>query len=101
MFIKQYGSVFELVDTLGEQLGSVDSTIDELFPHIAKKILFLWGSPECVQYLDELIHFRPTSDRPTRQGFPLQAILELDIILKAHHKEFPQYKQADDIWAGR
>lgn len=83
-------SLFEMLPAIGEQMGSIDSIIDERFPHISKKIIFLWGSTECLQYIEnDLLHHSPTPDRPIRQGFPLQVLLELDIIHKEHQRQFP------------
>lgn len=95
MFLKGFDKVFDMLPTLGEQMGSADSIIDEQFPHIAKKILFLWGSQECVDYIEQdLLHFTPTPERPERAGFPLQVLLELDIILNEHIKRFPLYRSS-------
>lgn len=47
--------------------GLPQSTIEQRFPHIAKKLIALWRSEACTVYLSSLT----VADRPGRQGFPL------------------------------
>ena len=94
-------TVFELLPELGEELGCIDTTIDEQFPHIKEKILFLWGSVECADYLDSLLNYAPDPQRPnSRQGFPFQTVRELNIIQREHDRLFPYsnsvYRQRKD-----
>ena len=105
--MKTYDSVFDLVPNIGIEMGSVDSIIDNDFPHISKKILLLWESQELVNYIEnDLMCTEPTPDRPSRKGFPLQVLMELDIILKYHIKMFPYFKStqatlSSDHWTIR
>ena len=65
--------------------------IDLNFPHIAEKILLLWGSSECMDYLEELLNYVPTSERPElRQGFPFAVMTELSVIQNHHIAQFPE-----------
>lgn len=94
-------NLFDLVPEIGEQMGCLDSVIDHQFPHIAEIILSLWGSSECMDYLDELLNYVPDVQRPHgRQGFPFPAMRELTIIQQYHVSEFPnldsQWKRRSD-----
>ena len=96
--------LYDLVPEIGEKTGMIDSYIDVNYPHIAKKLLLLWGEPECLMELDNLLNYSYSPDRPNRQGFPLQVMTELFIILEKHHKEFPKVKadiihRIEDPWA--
>lgn len=95
--------LYDMLPELGEKMGSADSIIDARFPHIAKNIIIMWGSSECMDYLDSLINYTPTSDRPDRQGFPFHAIIELNHIMSIHQEKFPTIKsrysiRANDPW---
>lgn len=85
-------NLYDMIPAIGEQTGYVDSIIDEQFPHIAEKIWIMWGSEECMNYIENLVNYSPTADRPERQGFPFQALIELNIILDEHQKQFPNIK---------
>lgn len=70
-----------------------ESLLEELFPHVAKKLCLLWGSQEFYSYVeDDLFHHTPTTDRPVREGFPLTVLIELDAVLRAHIDAFPGLK---------
>lgn len=88
----QYKNLFEMLPTLGEHTGYIDSIIDVDYPHISKKIILMWGSNECVDYIESLINYSHSHDRPMRQGFPLQALLELQFVLDEHVRQFPYMK---------
>ena len=77
----------QLVPEIGET-----SVIDENYPHIVEKLIFLWDSPECMQYLDELLGYTYTSERPERRGFSLAALNELHLTQQTHHRLFPYVK---------
>jgi len=81
--------LFKLIPEIGEERGSADSVIDHQFPHIAEKILWLWGEPECMEYLENLINWSPDESRKDRQGFPFAVIIELNIIRRVHHERYP------------
>ena len=53
--------------------GLAESTIEQKFPHIAKKLTALWPSEACALYLSSLF----ISDRPNRQGFPTDVMEDL------------------------
>lgn len=82
-------TIFEVVPEIGEELGCIDSAIDHHFPHIAEKLLFLWGSSECAEYIISLLDGSYEVGRPSREGFPLWALKELLIIQKIHDERFP------------
>ena len=70
--------------------------INEAYPHIGKKIAFLWGQSEFNQMLCNLIN--DTRDG-NRQGFPkpvASALLRLSML---HDAEFPQLvSKTSDVW---
>ena len=71
--------------------------VNQFYPHIGKKIEFLWGNPEFNDLLNRLIN--DTRDG-AREGFPkpvASALLRLSIL---HDAEFPQYVKhySSDIW---
>ena len=82
--------VYDLVPRIGEELGTIDSVIDEQYPHIAEKINLFWGESELIEYLDNLTKYEPSPDRPDRKGFSFDVINELQIIIDTHHEQFPE-----------
>jgi hypothetical protein len=105
MFLpSQPKTLFELLPALGEQTGYIDSIIDVDFPHISKNIITMWGSAECLVYIERTINYSHEPDRPIRQGFPLQVIIELQIALNEHMRQFPDIQsdfthRKNDIWS--
>lgn len=85
-------TLYDMLPAIGEQTGYIDSIIDVDFPHIAEKIWLFWGEPECMSYLDELLNYSHSKDRPSRQGFPFQAIVELNIVMEEHQRQFPNIR---------
>ena len=75
--------------SLSTLVPGLGSAIDDTFPHIAEKIIALWGSGLCMDFLDELMHYHPTDDRPSREGFTLEVIQELSTIYAYHVKKHP------------
>ena len=69
--------------------GSETTLIEKQFPHISDHIEHLWSTLDCLNYLEELMHWHPTPERPERQGFPLRVIMELGTIYRAHILAFP------------
>jgi hypothetical protein len=53
--------------------GLPESTIEQKFPHIAKKLTLAWRSEACAAYLSSLT----VADRPDRQGFPAEVMEDL------------------------
>jgi len=52
--------------------GLPESTIEQHFPQIAKKLILVWPSEACALYLNSLI----VTKKP-RQGFPLEVLNDL------------------------
>jgi len=52
--------------------GLAESTIEQHFPQIAKKLILVWPSEACAAYLNNLI----VTKRP-RQGFPPEVLNDL------------------------
>jgi hypothetical protein len=77
-----------------EQLGSSVSTLDMWFPHVSKNLIIRWGQKEFRIYADSLI----STTRKNRQGFPIEIIQELDIIVNVHNELYPQYKSIERIF---
>lgn len=57
----------------GNTDGLPQSTIEQRFPHIVKKLTALWLTEACAEYLSGLT----VADRPGRQGFPLDVMEDL------------------------
>lgn len=53
--------------------GRPESTIEQQFPQIAKKLAMVWPSEACAAYLSSLL----VSDRETRRGFPPEVVEDL------------------------
>lgn len=80
---------FDHHDSLSSLVPDLGSEIDTNFPHISAKIILLWGSGECMDFLDELMHYHPTEERPSREGFTLEVIQELSTIYAYHVNKHP------------
>lgn len=63
------------VAPMGRRLtdGLPESTIEQKFPHIAKKLTLVWRSEGCAAYIASL----SVADRPGRQGFPAEVMEDL------------------------
>ena len=66
--------------------------VNSRFPHIGKKIEFLWGEREFDTMINKL--FSDTRG-DTRQGFPLEIADALLKLMMLHDTEFPYYKDID------
>ena len=80
-----------------------ESILDAEFPHVAQVILSLWGSKECVDYLESLTEYNFRMDRPDRFGFPFTAVVEIATLLEAHVAAFPEFQgvislRGNNIW---
>ena len=53
--------------------GLPESTMEQKFPHLVKKLTGLWRSEPCAVFLSSLM----ISDRPDRQGFPYDVLEDL------------------------
>ena len=60
-------------------------------PHIALRIKVLWGLPECMQYISDLM----LPHRVERSGFTEPVIQSLIALQELHGKLFPQ---PHDVW---
>ncbi|BAN35043.1 hypothetical protein SCD_n01214 [Sulfuricella denitrificans skB26] len=65
------------------------SSIEADFPHIAEKLVLVWGHPGCFSYLSELI----IDNRGNRKGFDLDIMGDLMLLLKITEQVPP------DQWA--
>ena len=77
------------IKEIREELGTVVSLIDLGFPHISKKIIKVWGTPEFYDYSRTLL----IDDRGDRKGFPLEILQEIMEIISIHDKQFPNIKR--------
>ncbi len=53
--------------------GRPESTIEQQFPQVAKKLTMVWPSEACAVYLGSLL----VCDRETRRGFPPEVVDDL------------------------
>jgi hypothetical protein len=67
------------------------------YPHIAKKIMLLWGSYDMHQYFLNLLY--DTRDGK-RQGFPVHDYLCIIRICNIHRKNFPKIFKVN-IYSGK
>ncbi len=68
-----------------------------LLPHferIDRRIIALWGTKDCRNYLNSLL---TDTRNDTRSGFPPVIAKELFRLLHNHDLEFPQFSNATDI----
>lgn len=97
-----YNRLYDLVPEIGKQMGTTESIIDIKYPHISKTLITLWGSPQCLKEIEELLGYTYTENRPSRQGFDLLALKELNIIMEAHMKQYPNInmniRQGNTFW---
>ena len=67
----------------------IESALETVFPNIAENLTLVWGNPECEDYLNKLM----INNRSNRQGFSLDVMSELMLLLDITEREHP------DIWA--
>lgn len=70
----------ELLQHLGDHADAYPIELEQQFPHIVARIADLWGTHHMESYLQSLI----VSDRPKRQGFPVEVIMEIYMIYETH-----------------
>lgn len=63
------------------------ATFYEKYPHLKRKIQFIWGTAECRKILSDTL----LSDRSYRAGFPPEDAKTLFSILLKHDQLFPQH----------
>jgi hypothetical protein len=90
----------KMVELLGEHADKYPKHLEERFLRIFNKLLELWGTPEMIPYLDDLV----MSDRPDRAGFPVEVAAELWNLSKVYPLLHPDAAPAQgvsffgDIW---
>lgn len=81
--------------------------LEDKYPHISYNIVTMWGSQECLEYIESLLVHEPTPERPYRQGFSLETILDIESIYLFHQEKFPYImsRKLKDVknnpWRGR
>lgn len=66
--------------------GRPESTLEQKFPHLAKKLTALWLSEPCAVLLSSLM----ISDRPDRQGFPYDVLEDLIMLTEINTMLMPK-----------
>lgn len=61
--------------------------LEEKFPHVLKKILELWGSPDADAYIADLLQPNRSGGRLDRDGFPPAAAAEIFKLGVLHRKK--------------
>ena len=56
--------------------GLPECTIEQQFPHVALKLVAIWPSEACAQYIKDLA----VVDREERQGFPVEVLEDLMLL---------------------
>jgi hypothetical protein len=95
--------LYQLVPEIIQENTDSESILDAQFPHVAQTILSMWGSSECVDYLESLTEYDVQLDRPERSGFPFPAVVEINTVLEAHIAAFPEFQgvigqRGSNIW---
>ena len=76
-------------------IDEAGSFIDIWFPHVSKKIVCSWGTQDFREYVNTLFY---TTRNTTRQGFPLEVLTELSVVVELHQKLFPQYEPVKSLY---
>lgn len=72
------------------------AVVNSYYPRIGQAIVFLWGQPEFITYVNNLL--TDTRDGK-RQGFPGEVAPALLRLSMLHDQEYPQYvKDDNDLW---
>jgi hypothetical protein len=64
------------------------SALEAKFPHIAEKIVLLWGYPELDKFFDKL----SIDERGDREGFPADVMSDLMFLSALHNIAYPFHK---------
>lgn len=91
--MKSSKTILDLVPELGDK-----SLLQERTPHVVKNLIDFWGTSFFVDYVNLITNYTPTKDRPLRQGFPFDSMMELQKIVDKHNEKFPHYKVEISIW---
>lgn len=73
------------------------SEVEKKFPHVARNITLMWGCPELVDYINQLI----VDDRGERHGFPTEVLDEMLFLHRLHitkHGEPPVRNSDATFW---
>lgn len=71
-------------------------TINKVFPHLGKKIAFLWGSPEFYPFMAELQY---DERRVNRHGFSPEVLMAAHRLTQTHGVMHPKLiPRQTDIW---
>lgn len=89
LYIESDDTLSEMLPELGEHFSYEKSILDREYPHVAKTIVAIWGSSECMNYMEDLIGYTPTEERLSRQGFLFEAVKELNWLILHHQEKFP------------
>ncbi len=91
----------KMLDLLGEDYADkYPKFLEQHFPHVFQKMIELWGTNQMLAYFDELI----MSNRPNRQGFPPEAVMEIWALHRVYSDLHPQDEieesetDIDDVW---
>lgn len=91
--ITKYRKLAEALPELCEKTGHIACAIDYEHPRLSEKIIFLWGSEDCMRELEALLGYTHTPERPNRSGFhTFKIIKELNTLLELHQEQFPDIK---------
>jgi len=96
----------DMIPELLESLEIEESALDSEYPHVSTKVVALWGSLECLEFLEKLICDVYDMQRGERQGFSLSAHREIRKLLEMHMELWPfldtpytrGLKQRADFW---
>ncbi len=70
--------------------------INNTFPHVGKKLEFMWGYPEFNQLIHDLQH---DNREGKRTGFPMDLLMALFNLALAHDKQYPNLVRGEsDVW---
>jgi len=91
--ITKYRKLGDAFPELCEKTGHMVCVLDYEHPRLSEKIIFLWGSEDCMKELEALLGYTHTPERPTRSGFhTFKIIKELNTLLELHQEQFPEIK---------
>jgi hypothetical protein len=72
------------------------SVLEAKFPHIAEKVVLLWGYPELDKFFDKLA----IDTRGDRAGFPADVMSDLMLLSAVHNIAYP-FRKGEPKYANR
>ena len=84
--VRRLRSAFALGVGRVRPVGEGISVLESRYPHIAAKVIVQWGSRQLNNYLHGLL----MDDRGDRQGFPFDAMQEIQFLLDLHQSYFQE-----------